>query len=143
MTAYRINNQGPAGAAGSSFLSWAATGYSTTGQANVDRFFLNWSPYSTLTALEQYIVVPRSGLLKNMYVRADTSYAAATMTITIRVNGSNTAIVCVLAPGVSSQTNFGNVQLINAGDLVSCKGVQTVGDATVMNFNITLECAPA
>jgi hypothetical protein len=65
-------------------------------------------------------VIPRDGILRNLRVDLRTGPGAGDIaTVTLRVNGANTALVVTIPPGSTSAENTANDVAVNAGDLVN------------------------
>jgi hypothetical protein len=65
-------------------------------------------------------VCPRSGTLKNLYVRVSNAPGAgASRTITVRINGVNTTLTATVAGAATSNNNTANSVSISAGDYFS------------------------
>lgn len=86
-----------------------------------------------------YIVIPRPGVLKNMYVVANTNgLSIATTTITVMIGASvgaiaNSVLTLTLAPGVNTGNNTTNTVSVNAGDVLVLEVVTSSGGVGSIN----------
>ena len=96
--------------------------------ANATVFAMNVEEASSETFVQ--INVPRNGDLANLYVHPTASPAGgAVLTVTVRVNGLDTALVVThtSADGTNTVSNIANTVPVNAGDLVAVKFTESGG----------------
>lgn len=91
--------------------------------ANTTGFF---DPGTTTTSstneAARAIIVPRAGVLRNLYLRITTTQpASGTLVVTVRVNGANTALTFTIPVNATAAvfSNLVNTVNVNAGDIIS------------------------
>lgn len=82
------------------------------------------------STVEQYIVCPTSGTIKNLYVNLLnlTPGAGKTLTVTVRKNSVDTALTLSIVDANKFGSNTSNSFTVVAGDLVSIKGTTDSGN---------------
>jgi len=122
-------------------------GNDNLGAAADTRFLSQWYGGSASvagTTNVQPIVAPRSGTLKNMFVRHQAAAGNGnTIVYTVLVNGVATAITATLATGAIGQTSdLVNTAAVAQGDLIQLRAVKAlaVGGGSILS-EVTLEFA--
>lgn len=83
------------------------------------------------------MIVPTAGTISNLYINVSSSGASSSMPFTLRVNGSNSALVATVSAastGVFSDTTH-SVSVV-AGDLVSVRATVSGGDSLDMGMSM-------
>ncbi len=116
--------QGPAGP--SAFILGGGT--ATTNLTNAANSFVpTFEGFRTATESAMQQALPTAGTLSRLYVRlSGTAGAAGTgrsYTVTIRVNGVNTGVSCVVLETATGCSNVSNTVTLAAGDLLSVLAV--------------------
>ncbi len=87
------------------------------------------------------MVAPRDGTLKNLYVRPNVApTGGATVVVTVRKNGSDTALTLTYdttADGFTTKSNTSDTVAITAGDTITVKYEETSGSNAGANFRAT------
>ncbi len=130
------------------FFSW------TSGSAGTNRYAHHYESNG-----EQFaeFALPQAGRLGNLSVACATAISSGTNTITLRKNGKNTALACVLGVGTSTCTDTADVvdfaaddtldvKIANAGSslLIRCRAMATLtasGGSGLHDSVITLQAA--
>lgn len=85
---------------------------------------------------ELQVPMPRSGNLRNLRVFAsDAGIGAATITYTVRVNGSDTSLLVAMANTATAGSDLVNSEIVAAGDLLSLSAAKT-GSVTASQLHI-------
>lgn len=95
----------------------------------------------TATEANAQIVMPRAGTLRNLRANADVAVGGgATVTVSVRVNGANTALLLTFdnADGTTAKTDTDSVA-VAAGDLVTFGVVTDNVGAPAANFQAAVE----
>jgi hypothetical protein len=76
----------------------------------------------------------QNGVLRNLYVALDGSPGVGkSYTFTVRLNGVNTALTCIIAEANTTGSNVADVVDVNAGDILSV-AVTPAGVPTARNL---------
>jgi hypothetical protein len=86
------------------------------------------------------IVMPQAGTVTAMYVTSAGAAIADSQTFTVRKNGVDTAVTCVMAGGTVTANDTGHSFAFVAGDVLSIKVVQSSTAASVVT-NTTVSLA--
>lgn len=124
-------------ATGSSTATWQnppaaifATAYSTIGTGTSVYLSPNGGTAST-TESSASVPIPRSGTLKNLYVKCVTnSLGTGSLVITVYKNGVATALSTSMGVGVTSNADTTNTVSITAGDTISVN-LNNTGTGTI------------
>lgn len=89
---------------------------------------------------ETFKTMPRSGILRNLYAKANPALAAAEpITLTVRKNGVDTTIVATIAGGAANGSDTTHTVTFVPGDEISIR-YDRVSTATIVNwFHMSLE----
>jgi hypothetical protein len=118
------------------------------GVAAVDRFAGPWLAVASNDLSEVFIQMPFAATLRQFYVCSTGSgySGAGSTTFTVRVNGVDTALGCVIADGTSPYVGTDLTNTVNtiAGDRVSVRWTRSVGATSSGGFlTFSLEVVPA
>lgn len=139
MTAYSIDNVGPTGPPGASAaLYWGASDFGAVGAKYLLAFGQSIAAPTTEALSETTAEFP--GTLQNLQLKIDVAIASD-VTVTIRVNGVDSALTCTLTAGGTLVADTTHTVAVVAGDVLSCKSV--IAGAGSLNIfpNVTVEFA--
>lgn len=113
---------GAVGATGASSGSVLAWGNQSVGGTKADRFMDPWGAQNQIAGTDgttnARIVAPRSGTLRNFYVRQDGDGNGNNIVYTIRVNGAPTSIAITMASTDTQASDLSNTASVSAGDTI-------------------------
>lgn len=100
--------------------------------------------FAAADSTEVFIVCPKAGKISALYLRATSQPSGGTVTVTVRKNGSDTALTATMLTSANTASDTSNTVTVAAGDTLSVKALGNSGYSSgCANLTATFAFTPS